>query len=119
MTLREARLREELITRLLALPGEIEAAEQALHAASCEVHACRAALLWAEADVLLDSEKIDGKNEAQRKAQLYRATEPYRIAFDAAEKAHAAAVIPLHTRQNELRALCALARLVGGKDGDA
>ena len=95
--------REELITRLLALPGDIER-QEAAYAAAVHAQAQR------EAAAVLHGE-VNGKNETERKAQLALLLQEW-------EQATTEQRLLLHARQNEFAALRSVARLLAGEDRD-
>lgn len=61
--------KQALIERLLALPGDIEAAEKQVLATSQAVDAAREQVAVIEKDAILNG-AITGKNETERKAQM-------------------------------------------------
>ena len=107
--------REKMIARLLALPQQIADAEARFLAADRERRAQETALRQRE-DALLLAGEIDGKNEAQRAAQLRQQTAAEAGAADRAGETVAAARLELHRLQNELSAVRAVARLLAGEE---
>ena len=107
----------EIIARLLDLPGELAIAEDTLmrldqdrrHAAHC---------LEDATDRLLLDGAIDGKNAELRTAQLRQALLAEQADLDMAERLVAGAKIQLHRLQNEHASLRAIARLIAAQGED-
>jgi len=105
--------RDELATRLLALPAALEAAEEDLLQAQREATEAKCILEENEASLTLQG--LDGKNEAERKASLYARTVLDRDrARQAGERVHQAA-LRVRVLQAEHSSLRAVARLLGGE----
>lgn len=108
--------RWDLVNRLLALPGEIEIAEHDLLAMQMTLTAERSHLARTHAELVL-SGKIEGKNAAERDAQLLLATINQQGHCQALELEVTRMRIGRDALLNELSALRAVTLL--WKDGDA
>jgi hypothetical protein len=110
--------REELVERLLALPERLAEAEREALEEARLLAVARRNLQLAEDWILLakredGSPELDGKNEAQRAAQLRLLTKPERDQVELREERQARAVAELRALQAESSCLRAAARLMG------
>lgn len=105
---------KELIERLSALPGAIQAAELELLQIEADRQEAALALQAREDEVLLAG--LDGKNEATRQAQLREATRRERELLLLCERELHVKKLLLHRRQNEFAAARSLARLLAPTD---
>jgi hypothetical protein len=104
-------MRDEVMTRLRELPAAIQRAELALFEAEETRRQVAEHVAQREAELLLSGE-IDGKNEAQRKAQLAAALSQERQAQVACDGCVRRKQIELHRAQHEFGAMRALAYLL-------
>jgi len=95
----------------MTLPVEIGKAEVELLAADQARQDAVTALTRAEDALLLDAEKVNGKNEAQRSAQLRQLTAAERQVATLAERAFSEQKTRLSGLQTEFAALRAATRL--------
>jgi hypothetical protein len=107
--------KNEVIDRLLALPKEIDSAENDLCRVQLDLLTAQDVLKAQEANLLSGPDiRIDGKNEAARTAQVRQFTQPQRDAV----KVYEAVILEyrrLLTRvQNEFAAYRNVARLMAG-----
>lgn len=105
--------KQEIITRLLALPAEITTAEDIVLEANRQVVQAKEFLQQKEDDVLLGN-LIDGKNAEIRAAQMRQHTELEREDLAEAELKLKNEVARLSRFKDELRALQAVAGLLQG-----
>jgi hypothetical protein len=103
--------KQALIERLLALPGDIEAAEKQVLAMSQAVDAAREQVATIEKDAILNG-AITGKNETERKAQMAALTAEARQAVTEAEVKLSIVRVAYNRLLNEFRALQAVAQLL-------
>lgn len=105
-----------ITNRLLELPALIEAAECDVLTAEERKHQAMEALTRAEDELLIDPEKLTGKNAEIRAAQVRAETRLERDMVRASEYRVGEARIALRRLTNELSALKTLARLVSGNE---
>ncbi len=105
--------KQEIFKRLLELPSEIAAAEDAVLEANGQLVQAKDALQRKEDDLLLGNE-IDGKNAEIRAAQMRQRTELEREDLSEAELTLKNAAVRLGKLKDELRALQAAAGLLQG-----
>lgn len=105
--------KQSIINRLLALPAEIAAAEEAVLQANGRLVTAKESL-QAKEDSLLLGNVIDGKNAEIRAAQVRKYTEHEREALSDAELNLKNASARLNRFRDELRALQAVADLLKG-----
>lgn len=103
--------KQELITKLSTLPGEIEAQEQVVITAYEQVQESKAILAEAE-DVLQLSGVIDGKNAETRNAQMRSKTTDERQGVQQAENGLSIARATLNRLNNELAVFRAIAYML-------
>ena len=108
--------KQEIVNRLLGLPGEIAAGEDALLEANRQVVLAKEVLQQKEDDLLLGN-MIDGKNAEIRAAQMRQHTEHERLNLSNAELQLKNATTRLGRLRDEFRALQAVASLL--QDGAA
>ena len=108
--------RESLVERLLELPAAIEAAERAVLAAEEQRREAAEALQHVEDDLLLDPERITGKNAEARAAQIRVWTGEERHRVTTADYAANEARIQLRFLTNEMGVLKDVARLIAASD---
>lgn len=108
--------RIRLCRRLLALPAELAAAERKVAEKGQRVRERREDLEQLRGRLLLEPDRITGKNAELREAQLAQETVGHREFLFAAEGLHGEATAALRALQHELSALRAVARLIGGQD---
>ena len=101
-----------LFGRLLTLPTEIGKSEAELLAREWARQEAAAELQAAEDALLLDAERVNGKNAEQRAAQLRQLTEAERQTALLAERAHQEERARLATLHAEFSAIRAAARLI-------
>lgn len=101
---------EHITQRLLQLPDEIEEAESQVLAAEDERRLAQASLDTIEARVVLDPERVNGKNAEQRQAQVLLLTEEERNLLAAATMRVEEAKVHLRHLQNEFSAVRSLVR---------
>lgn len=105
--------KQSIINRLLALPAEIAAAEEATLQANMKLVTAKEMLQQKE-DSLLLGNAIDGKNAEIRAAQLRQYTEHERESLADAELNLKNAVARLGRARDEFRALQAIVELIKG-----
>ncbi|MMZ61249.1 hypothetical protein D3C76_850410 [compost metagenome] len=105
--------KQEIASRLLALPKEIAAAEDAVLSANSQLVQAKEVLQKKEDDVLLGN-LIDGKNAEIRAAQMRQHTELEREDLSEAELKLRNAAVRLGKLKDELGALQAFSRLLHG-----
>lgn len=105
--------KQSIINRLLALPAEIAASEEAVLQANGRLVLAKDALQQKE-DSLLLGNVIDGKNAETRAAQVRSYTQHEREALADAELMLKNASVRLTAQRNELGAMQAIAGLLGG-----
>lgn len=105
--------RNWVIQRLLELPEEIESAEHGVIVASVDVEVAKDRLKDKEA-ALYNEGKVDGKNEAQRKACLLSLTADERVAISENEKSLANYRRNHNRKLNDFSAMRAVARMLAG-----
>lgn len=108
--------RSDLVERLLALPAAIAEAENTLLAAEERRRLASEALQGVEDALLLDGERITGKNVEQRAAQLRAETVPERERVTAAEYELSQAKIQFRFLTNEMWCLKDVVRLMAPAD---
>lgn len=107
--------KQRMIDRLLALPAEIAAAEDAVLEANGRVLTAKEALQAAEDALTLTPDgPINGKNAEVRAAQMRQYTEEERAELAEAEIEQKNAVARLGRARDEFRALRAVADLLKG-----
>lgn len=105
--------RTELTARLLALPGEIAAAEAAANETALRLEGAQCRLQRCEDELLLNG-ALDGKNAEIRATQLRQHTHGAHLLLSQAEDALRQAKAAYHTALHEFYALRAAARLMAG-----
>lgn len=105
--------KQDIVSRLLGLPGEIAAAEDAVLGANGFLVQAKEALQRKEDSLLLGNE-IDGKNAEIRAAQMRAFTELEREDLSEAELQLKNATTRLGRLRDEFRALQAVANLLQG-----
>jgi hypothetical protein len=108
--------RADLIDRLIALPNAIAEAEMALLTLEEQCRIAKEALQQVEDALLLDPERITGKNAEQRAAQLRAETGAERDQVVVAEYEVSKARLQVRFLTNEMWALKDVARLLGAAD---
>lgn len=106
--------RELVIKRLLELPYEVEEAEHGVIEASLDVEKAKRELAEKEA-ALFNEGKVEGKNEAQRKACLLSLTADERAAVAAYEESLANCRRDYNRKLNDFAAMRTIARLLAGE----
>lgn len=106
--------RHTIVTRLMMLPAEIEVAEKKVLEAVKAVDMAREKVASIEAEAVLNG-KITGKNETERKAQIAAMTAEARKAVVEAEAQLNSARASYNRLIIELKALRAVAQLLGGE----
>ena len=106
--------RHTIVSRLMTLPEEIEAAEKKVLEAAQAVDMAREKVASIEAEAVLNG-KITGKNETERKAQIAAMTAEARKAVAEAEAQLNSERASYNRLLNELKALRAVAQLLGGE----
>lgn len=105
----------ELVARLLELPQVIEAAEQDVLKAEERRIQAEEGVTRAEDFLLMDPERLPGKNAEVRGAQLRAETATERDMVRACEHRVSEAKIALRRLTNELSALKTISRLLAGE----
>lgn len=105
--------KQQIVERLMALPGEIATAEEAVIAHNKAVEDAKSTL-QAKEDELLTTGFIDGKNEATRAAQLRSFTGEQREAVTQAEYRTIRIKNHLSFLYNEFKALQVVVDLLKG-----
>lgn len=103
--------RNWVIQRILELPGEIEEAEYGVIVATIDVENAKTALKDKEA-ALFNEGKVEGKNDAQRKACLLSLTVTERADITADEESLANCRLAYNRKLNDFAALKAVAHLI-------
>lgn len=106
--------RNLVVKRLLELPAEIEESEHGVIVASLDVEEAKRELAEKEA-ALYNEGKVEGKNEAQRKACLLSLTAKERAAVAAAEEILADCRMKHNLKLNDFAAMRSIARLLAGE----
>ena len=106
--------RKRIVQRLLELPIEIEEVEYEVVELSIDVEVAKDMLRDKEA-TLYNEGKVEGKNEAQRKACLTALTATERVDVSENEKALARARVGYNRKMNDFSAMKAVARLLAGE----
>lgn len=106
----------DCIRRLEALPELIAQAERDCLAAEEHKYRAAEALVRAEDELLLDPEKLTGRNSEVRAAQVRAGTELERDILRASEFRVGEARIALRRLTNELSTLKTISRLIGGAE---
>lgn len=106
--------RERIMQRLLELPIEIEEAEYEVFKLGIYVENAKTILKDKEA-TLYSEGKVEGKNEAQRKACLVSITATERASVSKNEEALASARVGYNRKMNDFSAIKAVARLLTGE----
>jgi len=115
--------KQELIKRLLELPGEIETWERDVIYSQCGILEAKNQLANKETELLLAKDEdgkpiINGKNAEIRNAQLRQMTKEIRNKIVDAENTLIQKKATLNHSLNKFKALRAIARLMGGNDGE-
>jgi hypothetical protein len=106
---------ETVVERLASLPEDLWEAERAVLDAEAARVEAQARLEDVEADLLLDPERINGKNAEQRQAQLRSLTATERAAVEERALEAARLKVSLHQLQAEHAGLRAIARLLAAE----
>src|SRR5438552_134357 len=107
-------LTSRLVERLLELPALLEAAERDVLLAEERKLQAAETLTRAEDELLLDPERLTGKNAEIRAAQVRRETERERDMLRCAELGGAESKVVLRRLTNELSCVKAITRLLSG-----
>ena len=110
--------RNWVMKRLSEMPYEIEEAEHGVIEACLDVEKAKRGLAEKEA-ALYNEGKVEGKNEAQRKACLLSLTADERAAVAANEESLANCRRDYNRKLNDFSAMRAIARLLAGEDEEA
>ena len=105
--------RDEIIARLVQLPGEIKQADVLLLSRVDESQRTRDFLVAREVSLTLIG--LEGKNAEERKAKLTLETEQERYAVQKCESAVAAQRVELNALRDEFSALRTVATLLTGE----
>lgn len=105
----------ELAARLIALPDQIETAEEAVIETARALRSAEDRLILAEA-ALFEAKAVIGTNETERKRSLHALTVNERTAISTAREAHEDAAKRLRVCLVKLSSLRAVARLLGGQE---
>ena len=107
-------LQMDIVQELIDIPEEIKKAQEHVLDKSETLERVKAALKDREAELLLNGQ-IDGKNAEQRAAQLRMHTKAEREAIMALEAELNREKVHLDYSYNRLKALRAVARILGGE----
>ena len=107
-------LQMDIVQELIDIPEEIKKAQEHVLDKSEALERVKAALKDREAELLLNGQ-IDGKNAEQRAAQLRMHTKAEREAMMALEAELNREKVHLDYSYNRLKALRAIARILGGE----
>jgi hypothetical protein len=107
-------LQRDIVQELIDIPEEIKKAQEHVLDKSETLERVKAALKDREAELLLNG-TIDGKNAEQRAAQLRMHTKAEREAMMALEAELNREKVHLDYSYNRLKALRAIARILGGE----
>jgi hypothetical protein len=102
----------DLCSYLLSTPAQIEEAERNVIAAQEAARKSKEQLEDREAELIVNSELINGKNAEQRAAQVRALTMGLREILARSEARERSAVVALHRLQNEFSAFKSVARLM-------